>query len=115
MALSKIDGICLYTGIDWENPTGFSVEFDCLQYFKDNGIVDFQHLNYHADHQAECLASLQNWMFVDGQHPEIQAFPFVIYTECDYSQPMHTWPRVLVYGADAIKTAGLYDLYKLGR
>ena len=54
-------------------------------------------------------------MFKDGQHPEIQAFPFVIYTECDYSQPMHTWPKVLVYGADAIKSAGLSDLYKLGR
>jgi hypothetical protein len=115
MAISKIDGICLYTGIDWENPTDHSVEFDCLQYFKDNGITQFDHLNYYIDHQAECLASLRNWIFKDGLHPEIQAYPFVIYTECDYSTPMSSWPKVLIYGADAINAAGLPDLYKIGR
>ena len=117
MAISKIDDICLYTNIVWEEDKATYQDcFDAIQYFADNGIIQISNLNYGDHSQIDaCINPLRSWQFKDGMHSDISSFPFVIYTECDYSAPMNTWPRVLVYGLDAIKAAGLPDLYKLGR
>jgi len=117
MAISKIDDINLFTNIVWEDDkSAHQWCHDAVDYLKDNGITEFSHLNYGDPSQIEpCINPLRTWTFKDGQHPEIDQFPFIIYTECDYSLPMNQWPRVLVYGLDAIKAAGLPDLYKLGR
>ena len=114
MAITKIDSIYLYTNLTWaEGETSDSVE--ARKYLDDNG-VQYIHLNYAdpAQHEA-ALAPLRTWMFSDGLHTEITDFPFIIYSEVHDDMDSSMYPKVLIYGLDAIKQSNLTDLYQLGR
>lgn len=114
MAITKIDSVYLYTDLTWaEDEVSDSV--DAKKYLEDNG-VEFIHLNYAdpAQHEA-ALAPLRTWLFADGQHQEISNFPLVIYTEVHDDMESAYYPKVLLYGLDAIKESNLTDLYQLGR
>jgi hypothetical protein len=114
MAITKIDSIYLYTNLTWaEDEVSDSVE--AKKYLEDNG-VQFIHLNYADPVQHEAaLAPLRTWLFADGQHEEITEFPLVIYSEVHDDLETAFYPKVLLYGLDAIKDSTLTDLYQLGR
>lgn len=115
MAITKIDSIYLYTDLTWaEGEVSDSTK--AQKYLDDNGI-QYIHLNYADPTQHEAaLAPLRTWLFSDGLlHEEIKAFPLVIYTECHDDMESAMYPKVLLYGLDAIKDSNITDLYELGR
>lgn len=114
MAITKIDSIYLYTDLTWaEDEVSDSVE--ARKYLDDNG-VEYIHLNYADPTQHEAaLSPLRTWLFTDGLHEEINEFPLVIYSEVHDDIPSALYPKVLLYGLDAIKDSNITDLYQLGR
>jgi hypothetical protein len=113
MAISKIDAIYLYTDMTWEE--GEKTDSTQARAYLDAEGVEYILLNYADPAQHEDATSpLRTWGFIDGYH-DIKAFPFVIYTEVHDDMSMTKWPKVLLYGLDAIIESNISDLYKLGR
>lgn len=113
MAITKIDAIYLHTDMQWVE--GEDTDSTKARAFLDTNGVEYILLNYADASQHEAaIAPLRNWQFVDGIH-DVQDFPFVIYTEVHDDKPLVEWPKVLLYGLDAITTSNIADLFKLGR
>jgi hypothetical protein len=118
MAVDKIDGIYLYSNIDWldyDNPKNADCK-EVKKFLEDNNI-DFIFLNY-ADpiQHEEALKPLRGWDFKDGKYNfTVNSFPFLMYTEIDYNTSMYHWKKVLLVGKDAILNSNLLELSKLGR
>lgn len=113
MSITKIDDIYLYTDLDW-TPDQIGESVDAKSYMDTTGI-NYIHLNYAdpAQHH-DAISPLNSWGFSDGSHT-IDKFPFIIYTEIHDDLSPSAYPRVLLYGLEAIKNSNLVELYQLGR
>lgn len=114
--LTKISSIYLYTGI--QVPAIPNSDSSKAKAHMDE-ILEGKYiwLNYADPNQfSQVFEPISTWFFanIDGTM-NVERFPFVIYTEEHDDLDSAYWPRIILYGLDEIKEAGLEALYQLGR
>jgi hypothetical protein len=110
MALTRIDDIQLYVGLTAEAGDCFVAK----DFLDSVGVTN--HLYMYADTaaHADLFTALDSWR-MPGAPANITKFPFLIYTEIHSDLPPSQYPRVCVYGADAIAASGIAAKFALGR
>lgn len=114
--LIKIDDICTYTHLTWKETT--PTNSTKLKEFMDLNVPGHTLLNYtDPDLLEAAMEPLRTWSFANygGETVDIDTFPFVIYTEVHDDMSPSQYPRVLLYGYDAVTSSNIIELYQLGR